>query len=77
MKNVILDLDTGIDDTLALLYVLAKKDEINLLGVTSVFGNVETLQSARNSHENTQGSCLLLRRRMNCVKSCIISDKVV
>ena len=29
------------------------------------------------SHENTQGSCLLLRRRMNCVKSCIISDKVV
>ena len=49
MKNVILDLDTGIDDTLALLYVLAKKDEIKLLGVTSVFGNVETLQSARNS----------------------------
>lgn len=49
IKNVILDLDTGIDDTLALLYVLAKKDEINLLGVTSVFGNVETLQSARNS----------------------------
>lgn len=49
MKNVILDLDTGIDDTLALLYVLSKKDEINLLGVTSVFGNVETRVSARNS----------------------------
>lgn len=49
MKNVILDLDTGIDDTLALLYVLSKRDEINLLGITSVFGNVETRVSARNS----------------------------
>ena len=29
------------------------------------------------SHENTQGSCLLLRRRRNCVNTCIISDKVV
>ena len=49
MRNVILDLDTGIDDTLALLYVLSKKDEINLLGVTSTFGNVETGTSAKNS----------------------------
>ena len=49
MKNVILDLDTGIDDTLALLYVLSKRDEINLLGITAVFGNVETRVSARNS----------------------------
>ncbi len=49
MTNIILDLDTGVDDTLALLYVLAEKDELNLLGVTSTFGNVETATSARNS----------------------------
>lgn len=49
MTNIILDLDTGIDDTLALLYVIARSDEFNLLGVTSTFGNVETETSARNS----------------------------
>ena len=49
MINIILDLDTGIDDTLALLYVIARRDEFNLLGVTSTFGNVETETSARNS----------------------------
>ena len=49
MTNIILDLDTGIDDTLALLYVIARRDEFNLLGVTSTFGNVETETSARNS----------------------------
>ena len=49
MTNIILDLDTGIDDTLALLYVIARRDEFNLLGVTSTFGNVETKTSALNS----------------------------
>ncbi|MGN0905882.1 MAG: nucleoside hydrolase [Bullifex sp.] len=49
MTNIILDLDTGIDDTLALLYVIANSDKFNLLGVTSTFGNVETETSARNS----------------------------
>ena len=49
MTNIILDLDTGIDDTLALLYVIARRDEFNLLGVTSTFGNVETETSALNS----------------------------
>ena len=49
MTNIILDLDTGIDDTLALLYVIARSDEFNLLGVTSTFGNVETKTSALNS----------------------------
>ena len=49
MINIILDLDTGIDDTLALLYVIARSDEFNLLGVTSTFGNVENETSARNS----------------------------
>ena len=49
MINIILDLDTGIDDTLALLYVIARSDEFNLLGVTSTFGNVETETSALNS----------------------------
>lgn len=40
MKKIILDLDTGIDDTLALSYVLASSDEVELIGITTTYGNV-------------------------------------
>lgn len=39
MKKIVLDLDTGIDDTLALTYVLASPDA-ELIGVTGTYGNV-------------------------------------
>lgn len=39
MTKLILDLDTGIDDTLALLYALASP-EAELMGITGTFGNV-------------------------------------
>lgn len=39
MTKLILDLDTGIDDTLALLYALASPDA-ELIGITGTFGNV-------------------------------------
>ncbi|MEK0305918.1 nucleoside hydrolase [Bifidobacterium favimelis] len=38
-KKIILDLDTGIDDTLALSYVLASP-EAELIGITGTYGNV-------------------------------------
>lgn len=38
--NVLLDVDTGVDDALALL-VAARSPELNILGVTCVAGNVE------------------------------------
>lgn len=53
--KLICDLDTGIDDTLALLYILASIDQhtadaedLELVGVTGTFGNVTTAQGVRN-----------------------------
>ena len=45
---VLLDVDTGIDDSLALLYAVASP-EANLLAVTCVSGNVEARQVATNT----------------------------
>lgn len=44
----LLDCDTGIDDAFAVAW-LATHPEVNLVGVTSVFGNTVTRQAARNS----------------------------
>jgi purine nucleosidase len=46
--KLIIDVDTGIDDALALLYVLASP-EAELLGVTCTSGNVEAGQVAENT----------------------------
>ncbi|CAN5744008.1 nucleoside hydrolase [soil metagenome] len=45
---LILDVDTGIDDSLAILYALGSP-EAELLAVTCVSGNVEAQQVARNT----------------------------
>ncbi|ANK59248.1 nucleoside hydrolase [Loigolactobacillus backii] len=47
-KKLILDLDTGIDDALAIAYAVAS-EEADLIGVTSTYGNVVTKQAAANS----------------------------
>lgn len=47
-SKLILDLDTGIDDALALAYALAS-DEVELIGVTCTYGNVLVEQSVRNT----------------------------
>jgi purine nucleosidase len=48
MRKIILDLDTGIDDSLALAYA-ALNPGIELLGVTGTYGNVETIVGIRNA----------------------------
>lgn len=48
MKKVILSLDTGIDDAMALAYTIAK-DELDLIGVVGTYGNVYTEQGAKNA----------------------------
>lgn len=48
MEKVILDVDTGIDDALAILYALESK-QLDILGVTAVNGNVPL----ENVMENT------------------------
>ncbi len=51
MKQLILDLDTGIDDALAILYALGLEQEglCRLAGITCTFGNVTAGTAARNS----------------------------
>lgn len=48
MKLVILDVDTGIDDSLALAYA-AHSPELDILGVTTVFGNITVEEATRNT----------------------------
>lgn len=46
--KVLLDLDTGIDDALAICYVLGSPD-LELIGVTATFGNISQTQSVSNA----------------------------
>lgn len=48
MRKIILDLDTGIDDAMALAYI-AGSEEAELLGVTGTFGNVYTQKGVENA----------------------------
>ena len=48
MTPLILDVDTGIDDALGLLYALSRPD-MRLLGVAAVAGNVSLAKAARNT----------------------------
>ncbi|OZG66301.1 nucleoside hydrolase [Bifidobacterium hapali] len=48
MKKIILDLDTGIDDTLAIAYALGS-GEAELVGITGTYGNVTVDQGVRNA----------------------------
>ncbi|PAU69730.1 nucleoside hydrolase [Bifidobacterium italicum] len=48
MKKFILDLDTGVDDALAISYALGSP-EIELIGITGTYGNVLMEQGVRNA----------------------------
>lgn len=47
-NKIIMDVDTGIDDALAIAYLLKK--EANIIGFTTVFGNVQVDVAHRNTH---------------------------
>jgi purine nucleosidase len=51
MKKIplIMDCDPGLDDAIALLFAMASPEEINLLGVTTVFGNGPAHQTQANA----------------------------
>lgn len=49
-KRIILDCDTGTDDALAILYALSRPD-LELVGVTTVFGNTDIVQTTRNTQQ--------------------------
>ncbi|WOF22788.1 nucleoside hydrolase [Microbacterium betulae] len=44
---VVVDTDTGLDDAHSLLYLLAQPD-VDVLGITTIYGNCEVEDSARN-----------------------------
>ena len=46
--KLIIDTDPGIDDAMAIFYAVAAPD-IELVGLTSIFGNVTTEQATRNA----------------------------
>ncbi|WEV59221.1 nucleoside hydrolase [Bifidobacterium sp. ESL0728] len=48
MKKLILDLDTGVDDALAISYALGSP-EVELIGICGTYGNVLLQQGMRNS----------------------------
>ena len=48
-KRIILDCDPGQDDAVALFLALASRDELDVLGVTAVAGNVPLALTARNA----------------------------
>ncbi|OPA72775.1 nucleoside hydrolase [Paenibacillus selenitireducens] len=47
-QKIILDVDTGIDDALAMTYAI-RSPELAVLGITTCFGNVTVHEAARNS----------------------------
>ncbi|MEW6227240.1 MAG: nucleoside hydrolase [Bacillota bacterium] len=47
-RNVIIDTDPGVDDALALLLAL-RSDELNVLGITTVAGNLVLEKTSRNA----------------------------
>lgn len=50
MKNkIIIDTDPGQDDAVAILTALASPDEIDVVGIVAVAGNVSLAQNARNA----------------------------
>lgn len=48
MKKLIMDVDTGIDDSLAIAYAITLED-YDLIGITAAFGNVDQLTSQKNA----------------------------
>lgn len=72
MKKVILDVDTGIDDALAIAYLVSQ--DVEVLGITTGFGNVYDIQA----YENTRNLLTLLNREDIPVfkgSSCPLLDK--
>ena len=47
-KKFMLDIDPGVDDSQALVMALSKREEVDIVGITCVHGNVPLQQVLRN-----------------------------
>ena len=66
--KVIIDTDPGVDDAMAILYAMLKP-EIDLVGLTSIFGNVFTDTATRNALALTELAEHPLSRRSRGAKA--------
>ena len=48
-SRIIIDCDPGVDDAIALLLAFASPDEIDIVGITTVIGNVSLPLTTRNA----------------------------
>lgn len=48
IKKIIIDTDPGIDDAIA-IFVALQSPEIEVIGLTTIFGNVHTTLATRNA----------------------------
>lgn len=48
MVKMLIDVDTGVDDSIALLYAL-NHPEVEIVGITTGCGNVDAVQAAENT----------------------------
>jgi purine nucleosidase len=48
-RQIIIDTDPGLDDAVAILLALAAADELDVLGITAVAGNLPLVQTERNA----------------------------
>lgn len=48
MKKIFIDCDTGIDDSIGILYALKRKD-VKIMGISTGFGNCSAVQGAENT----------------------------
>lgn len=49
MRKIIIDTDPGIDDALAILLALSAKEELEVLALTTVNGNVDIEKVTKNA----------------------------
>jgi purine nucleosidase len=48
VRQIIIDTDPGIDDAIAILLALAAREELEVLGIVAVAGNLPLAQTERN-----------------------------
>ena len=49
MKKIWVDADPGVDDTFALAMLFEAQDQVEMMGISTVFGNADTAQTTRNA----------------------------
>ena len=59
MRRIIIDTDPGLDDAVAILLALASREELEVLGIVAVAGNLPLAQTERNARR----VCELAERR--------------